>query len=227
MKTWICALGALVCGCSGAASSTLFAAGGDAGADAPFEQDGSTITPADASGDAAVLPSVGPAYKACGPVTLGVTQARASGWELKYPFDWSANAQSANLLQITTRYRYVPTGSSTSVEAVASVQAYEERRTSEADALTRLKDIVSGWPNAKKREYTLSGKTAVSWWYEEPPPQPGCANCPGDPGPDIAHINTAVAFGTLVVNMQGSARVNAPDAIFCAIQAIETSFTAR
>jgi hypothetical protein len=70
---------------------------------------------------------------------------------------------------------------------------------------------------------TIGGHPAMFWWDEVPPAQPGCFNCPGDPGPDFVNVgltvylgNSATFGGLAVVDVLGSARMNAvPADIFC------------
>jgi hypothetical protein len=222
----VLAMAAPLIACSGGSSSTASAEQPDA---APAAADGS---PEPSASDSA-LPAadgavgVGGIYKSCPPVTL--TQSYTDpddGFSVGYPASWSGASVASNSYALSASYSYVPTGASTSMAAVAQVTTLTGKTALDmADVQRMLNDMVSGFPSAVVRRFTLGGEPAIAWWYDTPPAQAGCSACQPDPGPDFIVIGVGTAKGLSVFQLGGSARVDAPDPIFCDIQAIEASLS--
>jgi len=94
-----------------------------------------------------------------------------------------------------------------------------------ADLERRLNEFASGYPSAVVRRFTLGGEPAIAWWFREPPASRGCSPCTADTGPDVINIELDAAKGLSMIQIIGSARINAPDQIFCEIQAILASLS--
>jgi hypothetical protein len=112
------------------------------------------------------------------------------------------------------------------VQARTDVTLYDDTvATDEIDAAKRMAEMTDGVPAGQVRRFTLQGRSAIQWWTQAPPPQPGCAGCPGDPGPDIVTISLVADVDLRLVELTASARVNAAPDVFCDIQAIELGVT--
>jgi hypothetical protein len=143
------------------------------------------------------------------------------GYVYSWPDGWNG-ATSGGLFTVSAPYSYVPTGSSTPKDATAYIESQTSTSASDADALALVAHPYGGSEGAV-RSFTVGGRPASAFWVRIPPVQPGCAGCPMDPGPDFITIGVAVANGKTVFELTGSARSNAPDAIFCDIQQTEAS----
>jgi hypothetical protein len=132
---------------------------------------------------------------------------------------------SSGLGGATAPYTFVPTGLTVAVSSQAIVNVSPSGVSSDAQGQQVLQSSVQ-WAQSNggsASSVTVGGHPAVLWWDHEGPPQPGCAMCPGDPGPDLVKIGLTVylgndpAFGGLtVVDVLGSARIDAvPANIFC------------
>jgi hypothetical protein len=162
----------------------------------------------------------------CAPASLTQSFANAAQhFTLAYPSTWqSGNGGASNQDSIWREYAYVPTGSTTPKNEQVTVFAqWGVTATDANDVQRRLNDMVSGYPNAVVRRYTIGGAPAIAWWYDTPPAQPGCMGCQGDPGPDFIEIGVGAARGLAIFQIYGRARINAPDDVFCEMQAIEGS----
>jgi len=217
---------AVVTGCSGSAAAIdLTSAGPDGSAPtndaAPIDPPASDAG-ADASSDF-IYGGCTPASSA--PLTAGSHADAKGGYTVSWPYPWTG-ASSSNVFTISEPYSYVPTGASAPTNATANLFVYPtEQRTSEADASKRLADVELEYPKAVVHDLVVGGHPALIRWVQQPPPQPGCQGCAGDPGPDIVTITLAIAAGDRFIRMDGSARVNAPSGVFCDMQAIELGTT--
>jgi hypothetical protein len=165
-------------------------------------------------------------YKSCAPVLLPQTLTNAAQhFTLGYPSTWQAGAGSASNQDIIWRsYSYVPTGSTAPTSAQVNVAAqWGETATSASDVQRMLDDMVSGFPSATVRRFTIGGAPAIAWSYEVPPAQPGCQGCMGDPGPDLIVMGVGAARGLSIYQVYASVRINAATDVFCDVQAIEAS----
>jgi hypothetical protein len=177
-----------------------------------------------AGGSPAGEPPVVGIYSSCPSETLEQTYASPSGFTMGYPSTWTGANQGSTYYDLTTPYRYVPTGQTAPVLAQSNLEVETgTTATSDQDVQTRLYDISHAFSDSVVRSYDIGGHPAVAWWYDWPPPQPGCAGCSGDPGPDYITIGVAFGRGLDVVEVFGSARVDAPAQVFCDIQASEGS----
>ncbi len=165
-------------------------------------------------------------YGSCAAVALASTYVDPIGFELGFPSAWSGQPSATNAYTLGRSYSYVPTGASTPLEAIAQVMTTTgSTARDEADVTRMLEDKVSGYPDADVHRFTIDGRPAISWWYEEAPPQPGCYGCAADPGPNFVRVNVATAKGLAIIEARGGARVNAAEEVFCEIQAIEASLS--
>jgi hypothetical protein len=230
MRTWIVfALGLVAIGCSGSSASV---SSGGIGADGGLAPDDAAPS---SDGAVTVDGGGGPAlYGACTlgvPLGLGAYTEPKSGVTLHWPAEWTAQTQTQpDMFQVQTPYSYVPTGAAAPTNSLANLEIYGPIVASDAtDAQKRLDDAVSGvCAGGQVARVTISGHPGVFCWTQAPPPQPGCMNCPGDPGPDIVTIALTVASGLNILELSGRARVNAtPAQIFCDMQAMELGLTFR
>jgi hypothetical protein len=188
----------------------------------------STATDAGPTPDGAISPTPdggGPSllYGQCGlpkPLTAGSVTEPKANVTLRWPTPWTGDGPT--YFETKEPYMYLPTGATAEKQSSAYVSLYDSTlATNEADAAKRMSDYVNGVPDAQVRRFTLDGHPAIIWWTQSMPPQPGCMGCPGDPGPDIVTIQLIVDVNLQLVQLTGSARVNAPADVFCDIQSIE------
>lgn len=168
-------------------------------------------------------------YRQCTAFDPALSETYTSDFALRlqYPSTWTGAQSARNAYTLSAPYDYVPANDTTPRSTRANVSiAWENTARDEADVQRMLDSyastVGSGWP---VRYFSIDGHPAVAYAYEHPPYQLGCENCPVDPGPNFAVIGVATADGLSIIDVNGSARVNAPDAIFCEIQAIEASIS--
>jgi hypothetical protein len=213
MRLWLSPIvSVLVLACSGASSSTNDSAHPDAASDALSADS----APSGGSGVVGI-------YSSCAPERLGQTYSSAKGFTVDYPAAWTGDPQE-EVYGFTTPYSYLPTGSTTPASTTAIVSV-ELDGPNLSDPKMRLQQIPEAYTGVVSRTFELQGHAALAFWYRSPPPQAGCSSCPVDPGPDLITIGVAAILGSEIVEMTGSARVDAPAAIFCDIQAIEGSLS--
>jgi hypothetical protein len=164
-------------------------------------------------------------YRSCPAIALTQTHSDPH-LTLHYPADWTGAAVASNSYGISAPYAYVPTGSSTPSTESASVATFTGSTLNAGeDAQTAVAQTPSGYPDAVIRRFTIGGEPAAAWWYEYPPAQCGACPGPGDPGPDYIAIGVSAVHGTDLVEVDGHARIDAPDSVFCAMESIEASLT--
>lgn len=164
-------------------------------------------------------------YKTCLAVTLMQHYVDPAGFTLAYPSSWTESSSNPTTYAFTAPYSYLPTGSAKPNTVNAQILAFVGTDSDATTAAQSLDQYAACCPNGVVRKFAISGRPAVAWWYDQPPPQCGACQGPGDPGPDLISINLAVANGRTVVQLNASARADAPDDIFCQIQAIDASLT--
>jgi hypothetical protein len=219
----------LVVACGGSSATIGETSASPDGAPAPAPSAPSSIDPANVA-DSGADAGNDFIYGSCSPTTTKPLTAGShadgkAGYTVSWPSPWTG-ASDSSIFAISKPYSYLPTGATTTREAKAVVFLHApEQRTSAADATKRLADIKLEYADAVTRDLTIDGHAAFIRWVQQPPPQPGCQGCAGDPGPDMVTITLAIAAGDLVIRFDGSARVNAPSDVFCEIQAIELSAT--
>jgi hypothetical protein len=179
-------------------------------------------------------------YRSCPPVALTQSYADPNvGFSLRYPASWSGGScgVTSNSCAVFTSYSYLPSPASTPITGEARVNTSTGTTAVDmADLERRLNENASGVPSAVVRRFTLGGEPAIAWWFRATPAQPGCAapvwqdaangaGCQVDTGPDFIVIRLDAAKGLSIIQLVGSARINAPDQIFCDIQAIAASLS--
>jgi hypothetical protein len=169
-------------------------------------------------------------YGQCGlpkPLTAGSYTEPRANVTLRWPAPWTGVPVASNSYATSEPYTYLPTNATTTRQTTTAVEFYDDEvATDAADAAKRLSEATAGVPDAQVRRFTINGHSAVMWWTQEAPPQPGCMGCQGDPGPDIVTISLNVEVNLRIVKLTAEARVNAPADVFCDIQAIELGLTA-
>jgi hypothetical protein len=222
---WGLAMAATACGNGPSSPASVRSEEADAdgteqpGADAKATSANTTDSGADASG------GVNGIYKACPAVTLTQHYVDPAGFTLDYPSTWTESSSDATTYAFTEPYSYLPTGSPKASAEEARILAFVGTDSDTMTAAQAPDQYAACCPNDVVRKFTINGRPAVAWWYDQPPAQCGACPGPGDPGPDLISINLAVANGRTVIQLNASARANAPDDIFCQIQAIEASLT--
>lgn len=192
-----------------------------------------------ANSDASVVTAFGPcAGRLTKPLTAGSQVGARSGATLHWPAGWTplpAN-ESGGDAAVEATYTYVPTGTSNATNATARVGMSPSGVSSDAQgnellasAATYARDN-----NGDAKSITVNGHPATLWWDQEPPAQPGCMNCAGDPGPDLVTIGLSIYLGATpefggglaMLEVRGTARVNAtPSELFCDMEAIVLGVT--
>ncbi|HLK39380.1 MAG TPA: hypothetical protein VKU41_21620 [Polyangiaceae bacterium] len=163
-------------------------------------------------------------YKACGPLVLAKTYSD-SHLTLGYPADWTGSAVAANAYALdSSPYSYLPTGSTAPAMEVARVEWLTPATLDPSSVPeTVVAQTPSGYPGAVVRHFQIQGGAAAAWWYAFPPATCGECQGPGDPGPDFIAIGVAAVHADQLIELDGTVRSDAPDAVFCAVQAIEAS----
>jgi hypothetical protein len=209
--------------CSAGTGALHASDGSDGGAPG---SDGAAAGP---DGAATANTGVSGIYKTCAPVPLTQSLTNAEQhFSLGYPSTWqSGSGGASNENDIWRTYAYVPTGSTTPTSTQLTVAAqWGETATDANDVQRMLNDMVSGYPSASVRRFSIGGAPAIAWWFDTPPAQPGCScNADPDPGPDFIEVGVGAARGLAILQVSARARVDAPDEVFCEIQAIEASLT--
>jgi hypothetical protein len=191
-----------IAGCGGGSGSS--ASGGDGG------NDGNGPTPI---------------YGQCAGVAakaIAGSHTDSSGFTFSWPAGWTG-AMSGSSFEVNAPYQYLPTGSTTPANASVYIGSSTMTATDANDAQKLLDAMATEYTTGTAEHFTVSGHPAVVFWYRLPPAQPGCQGCPSDPGPDYITIGVGAANGTSVFQLTGSARLDAPDSIFCDIQQTEES----
>ncbi len=225
----VCALAVVCNACGNGPSSPASARSGDPDADGGEQQgvDAKATSSNATDGGADAPGGVNGIYKTCAAVKLTQHYVDPAGFTLDYPSSWTESSSDATTYAFTAPYSYLPTGSPKASTEDARILAFVG---TDGDAMTAAQapdQYAACCPNDVVRKFTIDGRPAVAWWYDQLPAQCGACPGPGDPGPDLISINLAVANGLTVVQLNASARVDAPDDIFCQIQAIEASLTLR
>ena len=239
-------LAVVVTGCSSAGSGAVSSqppTGADGGSTAVVEgataptvdaaaggTDGAMTTPPGSDGAASNAPSVANdagvngIYRSCGPVALPKTYTD-SLLSLRYPSDWTGSALASNEYGLASApYSYLPTGQTAPAKESALVKwlTGETINPGSAPEMVVVQNP-SGYPGAVVRQFQIDGEAAAAWWYEFPPAECGECPGPGDPGPDYIAIGVSAVHGNSLVEIDGMVRIDAPDAAFCAVQAVEAS----
>ena len=97
-----------------------------------------------------------------------------------------------------------------------------ELRLDEADALARLDDSATGWPDAIREDIELDARPAVHYAYSYDLPQPGTS---GPATGSWTAINLDVADGFVVAHVSGNAPTDSDPALFCEIESMLASLT--
>jgi hypothetical protein len=160
--------------------------------------------------------------KSCGATAAlpGILASSSLSFSVHYPSTWN-NATTQPDQPRLASYSSVGTPKVEERGDVTANRYYLGDPTQDPKAYLRQ---TASRANGEWRELTIGGHPAASWWERYSPPQPGCAGCGGDPGPDIVAIHVAVALGGReILELTGTARVTAFAQVFCDIQAIEAS----